>query len=228
MFDDPSPEGIARYRARALNVIGLIESSLTAAGTSFDEPARWLDFGCGYGRVLRFLCERVPPERVWACDVERRGVDFCRSEFGVHGTYSSTDLEHLSLGTFDFVFAISVLSHLDERNSRAFVRVLGGALQPGGILLFTTHGRWSLEHPETYGEEYVRRGREIADAVKASGACFLRYPYAEGDDYGMAWHSKQHVESLVRERFGDAFELLMFEPHGLDGHQDVYAFRRRE
>jgi SAM-dependent methyltransferase len=227
MFDDPSPEGVSRYRARALNVIGHIESSLTAAGTSFDGPERWLDFGCGYGRVLRYLCERVPPQRVWVCDIEGQAVDFCRSQFGVHGTYATSDLERVALGTFDFVYAISVLSHLNERNSRAFVRLLGGALRPGGILLFTTHGRWSLEHPETYGEDYVRRQREIAEAVEAHGVCFLRYTFVEGDEYGMAWHSKDYVQALVQEYYGDELQLLLFEPHGLDGHQDVWTFRRR-
>ena len=44
----------------------------------------WLDFGCGYGRVIRFLVERVPPDRIWASDVAHEAVDFCRSEFGVH------------------------------------------------------------------------------------------------------------------------------------------------
>jgi SAM-dependent methyltransferase len=227
MFDDSSPEGVARYRRRALNAVRAIELALAAAERPFDDVPRWLDFGCGYGRVLRFLCERVPPERIWAADVLHEGVDFCSTEFNVHPVYSNANLELAELVPFDFAYAISVLSHLDERNSRAFLRLLGEAVEPNGIVLFTTHGRWSLEHPETYGEEYVRRRAEIARRVDENGICFLRYPFLGRDEYGMAWHSKEYVESTIAELHGTRLELILFAPHGLDGHQDVYAFRRR-
>jgi SAM-dependent methyltransferase len=226
MFENGSPEEIASYAERALNVISNIDASLAAAGKTVDEIATWLDFGCGYGRVVRFLVERVPPDRIYASDVVKEGVDFCSSEFGVHPIYSQTDLTTLRLGSFDFIYAISVITHLNERNSLAMLRLLGSSLSPGGIALFTTHGRWSLENPETYGAEYEERSDEIRRAVEENGIAFLRYPFAAGEDYGMAWHSQEYIESKIEELHEGRMRRLMFKPRGLDAHQDVFAFQR--
>jgi SAM-dependent methyltransferase len=226
MFDHGSPEEVASYAERAGNVLANIEASLDAAGRTFDDAERWLDFGCGYGRVIRFLVERVPPERVWASDVVGEGVDFCASEFGVHPLYSKPDLEAVELEQVDVVYAISVLSHLNEPNSRAFLRVLGEALRPRGVGLFTTHGRWSLEHPHLYGAEFGARKDEIAREVEQRGLSFVPYAFTSGEDYGMAWHAKEWIEATVAELHGDALRLVRFVPHGLDDHQDVFAFQR--
>lgn len=226
MFDHASAEEVASYAERAGNVVANIEASLAAGGRTFDDVERWLDFGCGYGRVIRFLVERVPRDRVWAGDVIREGVDFCSSEFGVHPLYSRPDLDALELEPFDFVYAISVLSHLNERNSRALLRLLGDALRPNGIAMFTTHGRRSLENPALYGDEFGERREEIARAVAARGMTFIPYAFTGGDEYGMAWHTRDWVEQTVRELHGSAIRLVRFVAHGLDDHQDVFAFQR--
>ena len=227
MFDHASPEEIASYAERAGNVVANIDASLAAGGRRFDEVERWLDFGCGYGRVIRFLVERVPPERVWASDVIREAVEFCSSEFGVQPLYAQADLEAFELERFDFVYAISVLSHLNERNSRALLRLFGDALRPNGLAMLTTHGRRSLENPGLYGEEFGKRREEIARAVETRGMTFLPYAFSGGDDdYGMAWHARDWIEATVDEFHGDAVRLIRFVPHGLDGHQDVFAFQR--
>lgn len=226
MFTRRSAAEAASYRARALNVISLIEDSLAAAGSRFDDVERWLDFGCGYGRVVRFLVERVPADRIYAVDVVEEGVHFCGSEFGVHPLHSRADLTTLRLGRFDFIYAISVLTHLDERNSVAMLRLLGESLTPRGIALFTIHGRHSLENAGLYGTEYEERREEIARRVAERGMAFLPYRFLGGNDYGMAWHSVDWIEAKLAELHGDRLRRLLFRPRGLDDHQDVLAFQR--
>jgi len=225
MFLNSSPEEIASYAERARNVVGLIDETLAEAGRTFDNIERWLDFGCGYGRVVRFLLERVPRERVFVSDVVKEGVDFCASEFGVRPIYSQAELDHVSPGSFDFIYAISVITHLNERNSIAFLRLLGEALTDGGIALFTTHGRWSIENTGLYGTEYEARKSEIAGLVQERGIAYLPYDFVE-NDYGMTWHSREYVEAKIAELHGPRVAPLMFRPHALDGHQDVHAFQR--
>jgi SAM-dependent methyltransferase len=225
MFIDSSPDEIASYAERGRNVVSLVEETLAAAGKTIEDVERWLDFGCGYGRVLRFLLERVPPERVSASDVITEGVEFCRSEFGVTALPSHHDLTSVQLGSFDFVYAVSVLTHLDERNSVDFLRLLGDSLTEGGIAMFTTHGEWSLAHPGHYGSEYEARGAEIESTVRERGIAYLRYAFAP-DDYGMTWHSRGFVEATMAELHGKKLRQLLFKPQGLDGHQDVFAYER--
>lgn len=226
MLVDDSPEGVETYRTRALNVIGLIDRSLEAAGRSVGDVRRWLDFGCGYGRVLRFLVQRVDPDRVYASDVIDEGVEFCASEFGVHPLHSTAALRDLDLGRFDFLYAISVLTHLDEENETAMMEFLHRSLEPGGIALFTTHGQWSLDHLDFYGEIYVEMHDDLARRVRERGLAYVPYHHYAGDDYGMTWHSAEYVQSRMAELHGDSMRLLFFEPHGLDHHQDVFAYQR--
>jgi SAM-dependent methyltransferase len=225
MFVNGSAHEVASYAERAQNVIALIEETLEAAGRSCEGVERWLDFGCGYGRVIRFLVERVQPERVFASDIVREGAQFCQSEFGVTAVSSYPDLSRVQLGRFDFIYAISVITHLNERNSVAFLRLLGDSLSEGGIAMFTTHGQWSLEHPELYGSEYEDEAPNLVTAVREHGTAYVPYPF-ERDDYGMTWHSREFIEGTMAELHGGQVAPVLFKPHGLDGHQDVYAFMR--
>lgn len=227
MLDDRSPEGVASYRERALNVLKQIDATLESAERYEADVESWLDFGCGYGRVTRFLVERVPAERVSVSDVVLEGVEFCASEFGVRPIPVHADLAERRLGSFDFVFAISVLSHLNEWRSKNLLRLLGESLAPGGLLLLTFHGHWSIDHPEHYGSDYGEWRSEIRKSAESHGMCFLPYPYVRGDSYGMAWHTREFIEGLMNVLHGGEVELLRFDPEGLDRHQDVIAFRRR-
>jgi SAM-dependent methyltransferase len=225
MFLNSSPAEVTSYAQRAHNVIELIEEALIEGGRTFDDVDRWLDFGCGYGRVVRFLVRRVPAERVFVSDVISEGVDFCAAEFGVHAVYSQAELDRVSLGSFDFIYAVSVITHLNEANSTAFLRLVGDSLNEGGIALFTTHGRWSIENIGLYGPEYEARRSEIAARVEERGIAYLPYEFVD-EDYGMTWHSREYIEARMAELHGGRLALLMFRPHALDGHQDVYAFQR--
>jgi SAM-dependent methyltransferase len=225
MFGPKSQAEIRSYAERALNVVGLIEETLAAAGKTFDDIERWLDFGCGYGRVVRFLVERVPPERVFASDVVAEGARFCQSEFGVTSIASQPDLASVHLGQFDFVYAISVITHLDETNSTAFLRMIGESLSEGGIALFTTHGAWSLAHTGLYGHEYEADSETIVAEVREHGVAYRRYSF-ESADYGISWHSREFIETGIAALHRDRVVPILFKPQGLDGHQDVYAFQR--
>jgi SAM-dependent methyltransferase len=226
MLEDTTPTGVERYRDRAMNVIRLIERSLESGGRSFDDIRSWLDFGCGYGRVIRFLVQRTDPECVHASDVIEEAVAFCASEFGVKPLHSRAALADLALGRFDFVYAISVLTHLDEENGLVMLQLLRDSLEPDGIVLFTTHGRWALDNIETYGATYGPIKQDVARRVREEGVAFVPYHHYPGDSYGMTWHSADYVQGQMKRLHGDEMTLLFHEPHGLDGHQDVFAYQR--
>jgi|tagenome__1003787_1003787.scaffolds.fasta_scaffold20943891_2 SAM-dependent methyltransferase len=228
MLEDDSPAGIEKYRTQALNVVSFIERALAAAGREYSDVESWLDFGCGYGRVLRFLVDHVDPRKVWVSDVIDEGVRFCSAEFGVHPARSTAAFDTLDLGRHDFIYAISVLTHLPAEAGRDFLGFLGRSLNPGGIALFTSHGRWSLDNLGFYDAAYESRRSELEQAVAEDGVAFVPYHHYPGGDYGMTWHSRERIEEMVRELHGDGLKLLFHEPHGLDGHQDVFAYQRRK
>ena len=91
--------------------------------------------------------------------------------------------------------------------------------------MFTTHGRWSLEHVGDMTASSETQRDEIRRSVQERGIAYLRYPFAP-DDYGITWHSRAFIEETMAELHGESIVPLLFRPHGLDGHQDVFAFQR--
>lgn len=227
MLKDSGPDGVAWYREGALSTISNIDSSLAAAGSSMNDVVTWLDFGCGYGRVLRFLVDRVKPWRVSAIDTIVEAVDFCAAEFGITAIHSAVPLERLRIGPFGFVYGISVLTHLDEENGEHFLGLTRRSLDVGGMFMFTTHGRWSLDRLSWYGRAVVEAAAQIRACMDKRGFAYQPYRhYGSNSSYGIAWHDKTYVEDTMRRLHGNTMELVRFEPHGLDHHQDVYAYRR--
>src|SRR3954470_15750978 len=105
------------------------------------DAARILDFGCGYGRVLRVLSEEFPGASITACDVDREAVDFCERTFGASGVYASTDPREIRFEEeFDLIWVGSVFTHIDETAWQELLRVLAAALADDGLLVLTTEG----------------------------------------------------------------------------------------
>ena len=102
---------------------------------------RILDFGCGHGRVMRALREGFPDAQLTACDLDEDGVRFCVERFGAHGVVSTADIACISLpDTYDVIWCGSVVTHLDVPQWKQLVGRFAEWLEPGGVLVFTTHG----------------------------------------------------------------------------------------
>jgi SAM-dependent methyltransferase len=185
-----------------------------------------LDFGCGYGRVLRYVVQDIEPRRIWASDVDIDAVGFCASEFGVHPLFPTDSIAALMLSGFDLVYAFSVLTHLPESDGTDLLSFFGRALVPGGVIVFTTHGRASLARIDAYGDWCASDVPAIAEEMSDRGFSFRPYPHYRGDTYGMAWHDPDYVRAAVGRQTAGALELVHFGENALDGHQDVYVFRR--
>src|SRR2546430_17501917 len=118
-----------------------IRLAMLAAGK--DTLHRILDLPCGYGRVLRNIRADFPTAQLVACDLETEGVDFCAREFGAMPVYGHERPEEIVIaGDFDLIFCGSLLTHLEADKWIAFLQFFSSHLAPGGIVVFTTHGRW--------------------------------------------------------------------------------------
>lgn len=212
MCDGTSSDAAASYAVRGREDAETVERLVAAVGV---EPGTWLDFGCGYGRVTRWIAGCRRPGSITCYDVNWEAARFCADELGVNAVRASAALEDLRLGRFDAVFSISVVTHLAD--DRAFLRSLPEHVAPGGVLVFTTQGEWSARHARQYGPFYdpARIGADLA----ASGTSWVPYPHGDGR-LGMRWHTREYVERHT------PLEIVAFEPQGLGGHQDVFAFAR--
>jgi len=102
-----------------------------------------LDFGCGWGRIIRFFLKDVEPQKLWGVDPVGEMIDLCRrqnrwcnfEQIDTHPPCRFPD------NTFDLIYSFSVFSHLSEEIHELWLIELGRILKPGGLLIATTQKR---------------------------------------------------------------------------------------
>jgi SAM-dependent methyltransferase len=109
-----------------------------------------LDFGCGWGRVIRFFLRDVDPSKLYGVDPSREMIQICRqtnrwSSFFVIEPRPPTSFPP---DMFDLIFANSVFSHLSEDVHREWLTEFDRILRPGGLLVATTWPRAFIEARE--------------------------------------------------------------------------------
>ena len=231
MLFDASRDSIENYLRAARSAVDALGAALAATDRDMARVTSCLDFGCGHGRVLRLLRQHIPGPNITACDLDEEGVRFCAAEFGVRPLVSSWNLERIALQSYDLIWSGSVFTHLDVEACDQLLRRLGESLLPGGLLVFSMHGAFSLDNLEhlyegVYADEAPDIRREVADR----GMSFRHYDPSWGNfdgSYGMTWHTRQYLEERAAELSGGALELAYFAPQGWDYHHDVIAFQKK-
>ena len=105
-----------------------------------------LDLPCGHGRILRALRAEFPDARIVACDINREYVDFCAAAFDAIPVYASEDPRETQLEErFDLIWCGSLLTHVDAALWTAFLQLFESLLEPGGVLVFSTSGRFAAD-----------------------------------------------------------------------------------
>lgn len=117
-----------------------------------------LDLGCGIGRMAVPLTQYLSPGASYAgVDVNRAGLRWCRRH--IARIYPNFTFHHVDYnnplynpsgrklpwshplpfapGSFDFIVATSVFTHLSRHDFKAFARQFAALLRPGGRLFLT-------------------------------------------------------------------------------------------
>jgi SAM-dependent methyltransferase len=197
---------------------------LEACGISADPIRSVLDFGCGSGRLLTGWLLEESRRELAGCDSNAVLVDWARAHLPARVRIAHTSpvppLPYRP-AEFDFVFAVSVFTHLSFRTQELWARELARVLEPGGTLLATYHGRPYVDiFARGRLAEFDRQGHlemEIGE---------------EGSNEFASFHAPTAVSALF-----DQFELVAHFPEGrigrkrvpfpLAGLQDVSVLRRR-
>jgi len=220
----PGDEMFAANREHYLQVgqsaLQCIRLALLAADKPASQVQRILDLPCGHGRVLRTLRAAFPEASITAGDVLREAVDYCAKAFGAEPFYSSPDLGELTLdASFDLIWCGSLLTHLDSDRWSLLLDLFDRLLEPGGVLLFTCHGRSVFDRIQKgwdYGLDRDRL-RLLVQQHKEKGFGYVDYPGQQG--YGISVSARPWVLSQLDQH--PRLRLLSFHERGWDDHQDV-------
>jgi SAM-dependent methyltransferase len=186
--------------------------------------ARVLDFGCGWGRLTRFLARDVAPGRLYGCDPAQMILDVCR-QTRVPAILARSDFvpDRLPFDeTFDLAFAFSVFTHLSERAHESALRALHAALAPGAILVVTVRPPAYLHVSPLLRP--IALGPGEARYVFVAHAAEESHPQYGGGE--MTYGETVVTLPYIRERWSARFELLEVDVLVDDLHQVVLTLRR--
>src|SRR5262249_35116978 len=117
-----------------------ISEALASAGADLSSFDTILDFGCGCGRTLLWLQKEVAPgQRLFGTDTDAEAIRWCQRRliFGDFATNGSSPPLQYADASFDFIYAISVFTHLDAARQDDWLGELQRVARPGGFVLLT-------------------------------------------------------------------------------------------
>jgi SAM-dependent methyltransferase len=148
-----------------------------------DWPTSFMDFGCAYGRVLRYMRAAFPEISLTASDVRQDAIEYCEKTFEATPVLSSSDLEKITFPkTHDIIWMGSVITHFSSNDSKIIVDKMIENLNPGGLLLFSVHGRiYPLDVQPNKWEILNKKDFEAAyDEYRKVGYGYRDYPGRPG------------------------------------------------
>jgi ubiquinone/menaquinone biosynthesis C-methylase UbiE len=129
-------------------------SIANSSNFSFREGNRVLDFGCGAGRMIRWLDKVAAQCEIWGLDINARCIKWCQQNLSPPFNFATiTITPHLPFEDryFDFIYCGSVFSHIDDL-ADAWLLELKRITAPGGRIFITVHDKHTadlvMNHPE--------------------------------------------------------------------------------
>lgn len=104
---------LERGKRHTSQMLSILESD----GLRIGEDNRILDFGCGAGRMIRWLSHLSDNCEIWGTDISAEHIYWCREYLSPPFHFvTSTIYPHLPFedNYFDLVYAGSVFSHIDD------------------------------------------------------------------------------------------------------------------
>lgn len=225
MFCNPPAEYQARFCGASMQhaflfgaaFCNVMMNELTGIyGPSFEERFKddfhLLDFGCGWGRIIRLLALKYPAVRIFGCDVNSNALEYAAVALprGSFAKVSPLPPSPYRDQLFSLVVSVSVFSHLNIDNHRAWVAELARIVVPGGVVVITLHGPWFLDmivdlatgvrpietawHRALAGH-YERVREDRARVSKAEGFLFLPTMSIHSEnDYGDCMIERHWIE----------------------------------
>jgi SAM-dependent methyltransferase len=178
-----------------------------------------LDWGCGCGRVARFVARTGAA--LHGVDIDAANARWCSEN--IDGQFSAVSPEPpapFEDETFGAVYGISVFSHLNRHYEKLWLGELRRIAKPGALLLLSVLGRHAaacgglLDHvtSEEFDDGFADIGRN-RDIDQVTGT----------SEY---YRNVFHQPSYIRQVWGRYFEILAIEEGIVGNLQDLVVARK--
>jgi SAM-dependent methyltransferase len=207
-----------------------MEAALAAVGATLSAHRRVLEFGCGCGRIMRWMEELGRTRTLVGTDIDERAVEWASknlpfARFDVNEGLPPTRYED---GQFDLIVNHSVFTHLDESYQDQWLEELQRISAPGGLLVLSIHGEHAFQASERQLAAGARQGHEWRALLERDGILFISDDTYVGSAFPDFYHTTFHAPWYVFEHWGRWFEVLAYLPKSSLDFQDQVVLRRRE
>ena len=150
-----------------------------------------LELAAGFGRFTRHLAHALPG-RVTCTDIQPGSVEFLRDQFDVEVFDSVLRPDEIVYPQqYEFIFVLSLFTHLPVEHWCAWLTHLHRGLKPGGLLLFSVHNE---QVAKEQGVIFDQRGTHF---IRSSES-----PQLGADEYGTTFTTDAYVASQVERALG--------------------------
>lgn len=195
------------YLDSGLRDVSQMLDILTKLGFTLPEQSSILDFGCGGGRMLRHLPERLPNCEYWGCDSEARAIAwaqvYLRSSFRL---FTNIREPHLPFADslFDFIYAGSVFSHLNDM-AEMWMLELRRIAKPNSVLYLTFQDDSSLKTIQAKSTDgtrhYFKSLFADQDACAMLPTDYKRMTIGRNQYSSQVFYNTEWLESLLKSFF---------------------------
>ena len=200
----------------------LIEKVLNKCNLSFLNFKSILDFGCGWGRLLRIFIEFNGEKSVSGCDVNKYYI------MSLKKTFKKSQIFEIPIkppykglnNKYDFIIAFSVFTHLTEKNHIRILKELGNSLQENGCLMITVSS-----------ENFIKNNKkfriDVADLYQLNNK--IKYNFFLEDEklpeYGNTLISKDYIYKNWEKYSG--CKIIYYEDNAfVTGFHDVVVLQK--
>ena len=172
-----------------------IEQTFKLSDIAIAPGATVLDFGCGCGRVIQQLRRTHPDWNLFGTDIDEQAIEWCSKQIGDVAEFHRNNILPpcpFNDKFFDFVYSVSVFTHLPEDMQFTWLDELRRITKPGSVLFLTTHNI-----------DIATSNRERENLE--NGFCYELTGVVDGlpDYYQTSYHSHDYIHS----RWVDYFEV---------------------
>lgn len=208
---------IESYLAVGKNIKQDLVNALSTIGKKFTDFGNTLDFGCGCGRTLIWFNE-THKSKIFGTDIDAELISWCKDNIDSVQFSKNNSMPPLDYDSnfFDFIFCISVFTHLNETLQFKWLDELRRVLKTDGILIITLHGFESLE------PKYQKRA--IDQKIQKNG--FALSPPSLLSRIFNGYQTAYHTRNYITKEYSKYFEILKYIPKGMNNHQDLVILKK--
>jgi SAM-dependent methyltransferase len=222
-IDESSPEFFLTSGKEDVETMWRI---LAENGCDVPEQSRILEFGCSGARQLRYLAPRLDRGEVWGVDLSSEHIFWIQQHLDKrYRVLSCSSDAHLPFrdSYFDFVYAGSVFTHLDDLADAWFLE-LSRVVRNGGLFYLTVFDESSIKCLQDR-----RDASPLAQLVLDSESC-RQFLEREGRSFsvGRSIHSYVFYDSQwLMTHLSNWFEVVALVPGAFAGIQSALVLRNK-